>query len=136
MLTISRPFSFDSLGRINTVDSTDATTNNKYMVDKILSLLSTNIRQKGMDTSFGVNLSRAMYENTGNFRQAILDSITRALSTFLPELRIIRLVASVPDLSGQTYVDLEVALPDGTVSAVSVTTQEFNKDGTILGRIS
>jgi hypothetical protein len=137
MIAIAHPFSLDSLGRINTVDSMNpANNNNKYMVDRLISLLSTSVYQKPLETAYGIDMSRALYENAGNFTQAVRDAVNRAISTLLPELTVVKLVVIPPDQSGKAYIDLEFSLPDGTTNTVTVTTNEFNKDGTILGDIS
>jgi len=130
MKAIRHPFSLGSLGKINTTEDS-----NKVYTDRVLTLLSTLSFGRPMSANYGVDMTRALYENGNEFERAVTEAITRALSTYLPVLRIQRIRFTQPNSSGEASVDIQLDYPDGTAGTFTIGANEFLNDGTIAGDI-
>lgn len=130
MKAIKHPFSLDTFGRINST-----TDSNKIYLDRLLSLLSTDVYQKPMSPNYGTDIIRALYETGQNYTQAIQEAIERAVSTYLPNLKIvsIRFLETTPE--GVSNVEVSVSFPDNTVNSISVSTASMLSNGAILGEL-
>ena len=130
MKAIRYPFILDTFGKIvSTEDS------NKIYTDRVLSLLSTLVFNRPLDAEYGVDLTRALYENANEFDRAIVEAIIRALSKYMPKVKIEKVRVVPPNSLGEASLDIQLSYPDGTTEALSLSASTFANDGTILGDI-
>jgi phage baseplate assembly protein W len=129
-VTISYPFTLDPLGRI--VTTSDA---NKIYLDKVMILLSTAVGQRPMNPLYGTDIFRALYECGGDYNQALIEVIQRAMATHLPMISVEEIEITDPDDSGISLVNISFGFPDGTTEKVSLNSSYLNPDGTKIGDI-
>ena len=84
-----------------------------------------------MMPDYGVDWSGALFENDNVARIAIPIAIKEAVSKWIPEVAVTNVDIKFDPLSGIEYVTLELALPDDTVTTMSINTATFNMDGTV-----
>ena len=130
MIAIEHPFRFDPLGKIITTSDV-----NKIYVDRLMTILSTQIYQRVMMPNYGTDLVRAMYESGQIYSDAVKEAITRAVSKFLPALSIVSVKVGEVDYTGTSVVEILVSFPDGTIDTVAVNSKTLLNDGTALGDI-
>jgi phage baseplate assembly protein W len=129
--TISYPFTLDPLGKI--VATSDV---NKIYLDKVMILLSTSVGQRPMDPSYGTDLFRALYECGGDYNQALIEVIQRAMATHLPMISVESIDITDPDDSGVSLVNISFGFPDGSTEKVSLNSSYLNPDGTQIGDVA
>jgi phage baseplate assembly protein W len=130
MKAIKHPFHLDSFGKI-----TSTSDQNKIYLDRLLSLLSTMVYQRPMRSLYGTDIFRALYETGDDYIQAVRESITRAVSTYLPILTIVNIDIKDSDTEGKSTVEITVSFPDNTIDSVQINTLFLSNDGTIAGEI-
>ncbi|CAB4152653.1 GpW/Gp25/anti-adapter protein IraD [uncultured Caudovirales phage] len=130
MIAIEHPFRFDPLGKVITTSDI-----NKIYVDRLMTILSTQIYQRVMMPNYGTDLVRAMYESGQIYSDAVKEAITRAVSKFLPALSIVSVKVGEVDYTGTSVVEIMVSFPDGTIDTVAVNSKTLSSDGTALGDI-
>ena len=122
---VSYPFLLDTFGVIN-----PAPTANKIYLDRVLTLLSTNVGQRPMLPDYGINWAQALFETESDAAKAIPKAITYAISSWIPDVKVSNItVQSQQD--GNEYVYLELILPDNTVATLPINTATFNINGTV-----
>jgi phage baseplate assembly protein W len=84
-----------------------------------------------MTPDYGVDWSGALFENDNEARIAIPIAIKEAVAKWIPEVEVTNVSIDFDVLEGIEYVTLEVALPDNTVTTMSINTATFNMDGTV-----
>ena len=131
MRAIQHPFHLDSFGKI-----TATSDQNKIYLDRLLSLLSTMVYQRPMHSTYGTDIFRALYETGDDYIQAVKESITRAVYTYLPLLTIVKIDIKSSDTEGKSTVEVVVSFPDNTINSVQVNTLYLLNDGTTAGDIS
>ncbi|MFZ9615375.1 MAG: GPW/gp25 family protein [Fluviibacter sp.] len=125
MKAIKFPFSLDTYGRI-----TPTTDDNKIYMDRVVTLLSTNIYQRPMNLTYGSDIGRALFESGGAYKRAIKEAITRAIYTYLPGIQIRSIYLVEVDQNGESRIDLTLALPSGDVETTTIKKAFFLGDGT------
>lgn len=125
MKAISFPFTLDPFGKL-----TSTTTQEKIYQDRVLTLLSTAVGERPMRPTYGTNVAVAMFENQGKIEAAINDAIRNAISTWIPELTVEKIVVTGFLEDGQVAVELNVTLPDFTTSNIKVLSTTLNPDAT------
>lgn len=128
MRAINFPFRLDSFGRV--VDTTDQ---RKIYLDRILTVLSTINGQRTMRPTYGVDLTRGIYETGGDMQAGMQQAIRTAITTWVPDVSIEKILITEPNMDGISTVDLSVTLPDKSTATVSVNTAYLTPDGTIYG---
>lgn len=123
---ISYPFTLDSVG---VVEPTEVVT--KIYLDRVLTLLSTNIGQRPMLQDYGTNVMRALFENDNDFPAAVDQAIRQAVGIWIPEISINQITISPPGEDGTATVDIVIELPNSLLTSLSINTAIFNIDGTI-----
>jgi len=126
---ISYPYTLDpNNGQVSiAVDSA------KIYLDRVVTLLSTNIGQRPMTPTYGVDWSSAMFENEGDSRKAIKQAINQAIGIWLPEVSVSGISFVDGGSSGIETVNLTVNLPDNTTANLAINSNILNYDGTIAG---
>jgi len=124
--SISFPYTIDNTGKVTSV-----TTIGKLYVDRVLTLLSTNIGQRPMTPSYGVDWATAMFENDGDADLAITRAITLAIGSWIPEVSVANIEIGSASADGTTSVNIGLNLPDNSLYTLTVNTALFNYDGTI-----
>jgi phage baseplate assembly protein W len=125
MKAISFPFTLDPFGKL-----TSTTNQEKIYQDRVLTLLSTAVGERPMRPTYGTNVAVAMFENQGKIEAAINDAIRNAISTWIPELTVEKIVVTGFLEDGQVAVELNVTLPDFTTSNIKVLSTTLNPDAT------
>jgi phage baseplate assembly protein W len=125
MKAISFPFTLDPFGKL-----TSSTNQEKIYQDRVLTLLSTAVGERPMRPTYGTNVAVAMFENQGKIEAAINDAIRNAISTWIPELTVEKIVVTGFLEDGQVAVELNVTLPDFTTSNIKVLSTTLNPDAT------
>jgi hypothetical protein len=88
-----------------------------------------------MRSLYGTDIFRALYETGDDYIQAVRESITRAVSTYLPILTIVNIDIKDSDTEGKSTVEITVSFPDNTIDSVQINTLFLSNDGTIAGEI-
>lgn len=130
MIAVEHPFRFDPLGRIITTSDT-----NKIYLDRLMTILSTQVYQRVMRPTYGTDISRALYESGQIYSDSVKESINRAVAQFLPTLSIVSVTVGDIDYSGSSVVEILVSFPDGTINTVAVNSKNLLNDGTVIGDI-
>lgn len=123
---ISYPYKVSPYGVVYT-----ATNSAKIYLDRALTLLSTSIGQRPMLPAYGVDWSRAMFENDGDSQKAIQAAIKTAISTWMPEVTVDSVEVQYNIASGIESAKVALILPDSTIITVPLSTAYINVDGTI-----
>jgi len=127
---ISFPFSIDKSGKISS--TTDPT---KIYKDRVLTLLSTVVYQRPMMAGYGVDIARSLYETMDDLYASVGDSIVRAITTFLPYIQIQDILVDLNyPIEAGTKVTVAIALPNGSVDDVSISSSTFFPSGQEYGR--
>lgn len=126
MRAINFPFTLDPFGKVGTV-----TTESKIYLDRLLTLLSTQVGQRPMLPEYGTDIAKALFENEEDFFLAARTAITDAVSTWLPELRIDKLELENLDEQGFANIKVIVELPDAKITSITVNTAIFGANGMI-----
>ena len=125
-IAISYPFTLDDSGKIEKTDQY-----NKIYLDRVLTLLSTNVRQRPILQSYGSDTGQVSFESGNAIEDDVTNIIKTAIGTWLPDLFVHQINVGVPDENGISSIDVVIRLPNGNMSAVSLTTATFNYDGEI-----
>lgn len=123
---INYPFTLDPVGVVATTDRA-----NKIWLDRLLTLLSTNVGQRPMLTSYGTDLMRALFENENVLDAAVKQAVNTAVTVWLPEIKISSISTVLPEYGGQAQVTITVILPDSTIKTLDVSSALFSSDGTV-----
>jgi len=127
--SINYPYTIDpDTGAVQVVNSTA-----KIYLDKVVTLLSTNIGQRPMTPTYGVDWSSAMFENQGESQAAIHQAISQAIAKWIPGVTVAAMSISGSGLSGTETISLTLNLPDSTTTTLAVNSNILNYDGTIAG---
>lgn len=123
---IAYPFTLDGKGKVLSTNSTA-----KIYLDRVLTLLSTNINQRPISQDYGTDIGTALFENDNDITQAASSAIREAMTTWLPEVKVNNIIVSEPDEEGVAGIQLDLVFPNQVSSTLSVTTAIFNYDGTV-----
>jgi phage baseplate assembly protein W len=126
MKSINFPYSLTVFGE------TESTSNQaKIWVDRVLTLLSTQLGQRPMAPDYGADVARALFENEDDFRVAFRVAIAKAMSVWLPELNIESITIGDPNQDGFVNIEIMVELPNSRVAAVTISSAAFGANGAI-----
>lgn len=125
MKSISFPFTLDPFGKI-----TSTTNQAKIYQDKVLTLLSTAVGERPMRPTYGTNIATAMFENQGKVEKAINQAIRTAISNWIPELTVEKIIVKGFLDTGAVTVEINVTLPDFAEASITVVTTTLNPDAT------
>ena len=92
--SISYPYSVSPSGV-----PTSTITVGKLYLDRIVTLLSTNVGQRPMTPTYGVDWSTSLFENDNNFRAAVNQAIRVAIATWIPEVTVLSINISNDELN-------------------------------------
>ena len=126
MIAISYPFVLDAFGK-NKSTYEEA----KIYLDKLVTLLSTQVNQRPMNPEYGTDLGYALFENDQDFAAAVRSAITTAVSRWIPAITINSIDISVPNLDGYSNVIITISLPNATSAAITVNSALFGTDGSV-----
>lgn len=126
MKSISYPFTLDDKGKVESTISPS-----KIYLDRVLTLLSTNVEQRPMAQNYGTDMGTALFENEGDIVAATQAAIQEALKTWLPEVTIGSITVSTPNEDGVADIQLSLILPNKVSSTLNITTAIFSYDGTV-----
>lgn len=126
MKAINFPYSLTVFGE------TGSTSNQaKIWVDRVLTLLSTQLGQRPMTPEYGADIARALFENEDDFRVAFRIAIAKAMAVWLPELSIESITIGDPNQDGFVNIEITVELPNSRVAAVTISSAAFGANGVI-----
>lgn len=123
---ISYPYNLDTNGVVTSVNTTT-----KLYLDRVLTLLSTNVGQRPMMPDYGTDWSTTLFENENNYRRAIPVAISNAIRTWIPDVSVEKVELSGDEYSGIVYVNLFLKLPNNTIATMKINTATFNYDGLV-----
>lgn len=124
--SISYPFRLDAKGKVGSTTST-----NKMYLDRVLTLLSTNIEQRPIAQNYGTDLGTALFENEGDIILATQSAIREAIKTWLPEVTIGSIAVSPPNEEGVADIQLNLVFPNRVTNTLNITTAIFSYDGMV-----
>ena len=125
-ISISYPYTTDGFGVVK------PTTNvNKIYLDRVLTLLSTNVGQRPMLPEYGTDIEKALFENNNDFESAVNQAVKDALARWIPDVSVAEIKIVSPNVDGIGTVNITLVLPDSTFTNLSVSTSNFASDGTI-----
>lgn len=124
--SISYPYTIDPNGLV--ISSVDTT---KLYLDRVLTLLSTNVGQRPMSPSYGVDWSTSMFENEGDAILAINQAVRVAIANWIPEVTVEGLEIDSNSLSGKLTVNLKLGIPNDTVANLTLNSDIFNYEGLV-----
>lgn len=125
-VAISFPFTLDTFGVLASTE--DA---NKIYLDKVLTLLSTNVGQRPMVPEYGIDWGVALFETENNAKAAIPAAIRAAIARWIPDVQVYNITMQ-DQQDGIEYVNIQLVLPDNTLTTLPVSTATFNIDGTVI----
>ena len=126
LYSINFPYTFDPAGVLENNRSAS-----KMYLDRVVTLLSTNIRQRPMLLEYGVDWSTALFENDQDATAAIPAAIGAAMDRWLPDIKLTDIKLISNGFDGIVNVELTLTLPNNAVSNLTLTTSNFYLDGTI-----
>jgi phage baseplate assembly protein W len=123
---IKHPFTLDVFGKTNYT-----ATSAKLYLDRVLTLLSTQIGQRPMNPEYGTDLGSALFENEGNFIVAVEVAIRSAVSRWIPQVTVSSV--SVINFSDDGYanVQVQVTLPNNQGISLTVNSSVFGSNGAV-----
>jgi phage baseplate assembly protein W len=124
--SISWPYTINPLG---VTESSRAIA--KISLDRLLTLLSTNVGQRPMSPRYGVDWSGSLFENEDNAESATSEAIYAAVGQWLPELEITELKINSVFGTGIQNVTISLTFPDETNSEITIRFDTFNYDGMV-----
>lgn len=124
--TISYPFTLDAKGKVSSTTSVS-----KMYLDKVLTLLSTNINQRPISQDYGTDIGTALFENDNDIVLATSSAIREAIQNWLPEVKISNITVSEPNEDGVADIQLDLIFPNQVSSSLNITTAIFSYDGTV-----
>ena len=124
-VAINYPFIIDVDGVVKKTTSTS-----KIYLDRIITLLSTNIGQRPFYPDYGVDWSTSFFENENVASLAIPNAIRLAVARWIPEVSIEEI--KLPALTdGVQAVNISVRLPSGSLTSLMIDTKVFGYEGTM-----
>lgn len=122
---LSYPYSVDpNTGVVNQAQSLV-----KIYLDRVLTLLSTNIGQRPMLPNYGVNWASALFENDNDAKLAIPQAIKTAIKTWLPDIKDVAVTTSGVDYQGVDTVYISIVLPNNDIASLTANLATFNYYG-------
>jgi len=106
----------------------------KIYLDRLLTLISTNIGQRPMLPAYGTDIFMALFENDNRVDAAIQTAIRSAVNIWIPEISINSIEVGLPDQNGIATVTIEVLLPNNTITSLNVSSALIYADGTVEKR--
>lgn len=103
----------------------------KIYLDKVLTLLSTNVGQRPMTPNYGVDWKQALFENDGDASAAINQAIRIAIAGWLPEITVTDIKITSNMFDGTQNVELSLRLPDNMLTTLTINSNTINYDGAI-----
>lgn len=123
---INFPFTFDNFGVLTaTIEA------NKIYLDRVLTLLSTNVGQRPMLPEYGIDWGVALFESEDDARIATPAALKSAIDRWIPDVKVNKITMQ-DQQDGTEYVNIELVLPDNTIATLPVNTATFNLDGTVI----
>mgnify|MGYP003330826382 CR=1 FL=1 len=134
MSYLSYPYTLDIKGVVGATDSVS-----KVYEDRLLTLLSTNIGQRPMTPAYGVDLSKAFFENeyivdSGNvisYTKSIQQAITEAVQKWIPDITVNDILVGPPNEYGIATLEILITVPGSVTTSLNTTTAVFYANGTI-----
>lgn len=123
---INFPFTFRGNGTL--VDTEDTA---KIYIDRVLTLLSTNVGQRPMLPEYGTDLSHALFESDRFLEKEVVDAVNASVSRWIPDVIVEDVKVGLPGDNGIADVEITLRLPNDTLTAVQTNTAIFYADGTI-----
>jgi hypothetical protein len=123
---ISYPYSIDNFGNTKKTEEVS-----KIYLDRLLTLLSTNIGQRPILQAYGTDLMTALFENDNNLEAAINQAVTQAVARWIPSIEISQISVGAVNQDGEAPVVISVVLPNNTLTSVTLSTSTFGANGTI-----
>ena len=133
-VAISYPFRLDAVGVLAYAEAPS-----KIYLDRLLTLLSTNIGQRPTNPEYGLDLKTALFENeyianggdTTTFKLAVTGAIRKAVGRWLPDIEVTEVIIKNPNQDGAAQVEILVTIPGNISATLTTTTAIFGVDGTI-----
>jgi phage baseplate assembly protein W len=126
LYSINFPYTFDPEGVLENNRSAS-----KMYLDRVVTLLSTNIGQRPMLLDYGVDWSTSLFENDQDAILAIPEAIGSAMDRWLPDIQIQDIRLNSDENNGVVKVFLTLILPNNNVANLTISTSNFFLDGTI-----
>ena len=122
---ISFPFTVSPSGVVQSTESAS-----KIYLDKVLTLLSFYVGQRPMQPTYGVDWSRALFENDSDAQIAIPIAISDAISKWIPQVSVTSVEFAGENTDGTENVIVSLKLPDDTLTSLTINTGTINYNGT------
>lgn len=126
MKAISFPFTLAPTG-----EALSTSTLSKIYLDRLYTLLGTQVGQRPMNPTYGVDLASALFENENDFALAIRVAITSAVKLWLPQVNVEEIQVKDPNQTGYAEVTLSVTLPNQKLTQITVSSAIFGANGLI-----
>ncbi len=126
VISIRYPFTLDPFGKnISTVNTS------KIYLDRLLTLLSTNVGQRPMLPEYGTDIGYALFENEGNFFSAVNSAILTAVKRWIPQVTVSKVDVTDIGEDGYATVVVTIDLPNATTTTLTINSAIFGTDGQI-----
>lgn len=125
-VAINYPYTLNIDGKV--ITSSDS---NKIYLDRVLTLLSTNVGQRPMLPDYGCDIYHALFENDNNIEQAVNQAVRSAIGSWLPAIQVMEVLVGQPNEDGISNVEIRLKFPDGMLTSLVTSTAIFMADGTI-----
>lgn len=126
MKALKHPFTFDVFGKAGY-----ATKSSKIYLDRVLTVLSTQVGQRPMSPEYGTDLASALFENEGDFIVASDLAIRSAISRWVPQVSVS--AVDIIDFSDDGYANIKVqiVLPNNQGISLTVNSSVFGSNGSV-----
>jgi len=112
--------------------ATTTTSPTKIYLDRVVTLLSTNVGQLPISVTYGVDWSKSLFEADGDAQVAIKQAIADAIAQWIPEVEVLDVNIDYDPGSGIENVVLSLNLPGNVSANLPINSALLNYDGTIV----
>jgi len=127
-VAISWPYTLSPQGVVATTSSTS-----KIYLDRVLTLLSTNMGQRPMLPSYGVDWGAALFETDGDAQRAIESGIRNAINIWINSVKVDSIKFSFDSNEGIETVIINLILPNKSAASLPISISTLNLNGNIKG---
>ena len=129
---IQLPFSISPSGGISYTED-----DSKIWQDRVVSVVMTRFKERVMNPGFGSSVGQAIFDNTGDAAQAIIESINQAFGFHLPTLTLndVEISEGIDDDFNALTVTIKFSFPrlvSQSETEVTFKTQYITRAGEVL----
>lgn len=106
-IAVSLPFTIDASGKVVSTTNTD-----KIWMDRVASLIGTNLGERLMKPTFGTKLSTIAFSNSNEIPEIVDRELGLTFSVFFPQLAYIDSTIDFNDIEGTVNITIQFLTPN------------------------